>query len=60
MPCLVLNKFVSLTYRFLQAGSVRVLWWSVFQYLFEQQWVLDQARAWDVQEAPQVQFPAKR
>lgn len=31
----------------------------MLQDLFEQQWVLDQARAWDVQEAPQVQLPAE-
>lgn len=52
--------FVSLTYCFLQASCVGVLWWSVFQNLSEQQWVLDQAGAWNVQEAPQVQFPAER
>lgn len=49
----------SLTYRFLQAGGVRVLCRGVSQDLFEQQWVLDQARARDVQEAPQVQLPAE-
>lgn len=53
------GKIVSLTYRFLQAGRIRVLWWSVPQYLFEQQWILDQTGAWDVQEAPQVQLPAE-
>lgn len=36
-----------------------MLWWSVSQYLLKQQWILDQARARDVQEAPQVQLPAK-
>lgn len=55
----VSNKSMSSTYRFLQAGSVWVLQRSVFQYLFEQQWVLDQARAWNVQEAPQIQLPAE-
>lgn len=45
--------------RFIQAGSVWVLRGSVFQNLFEKQWLLDQSRAWDVQEAPQVQLPAE-
>lgn len=36
-----------------------MLWWCVSQDLFEQQWVLDEARAWYVQEAPEVQLPAE-
>ena len=47
------------TYGFLETANIWMLWWSVSQYLFEQQWVLDQAGAWNVQETPQVQFPAE-
>ena len=47
------------TYGRLQTGDVRVFGGRVSEYLPEQERVLDQPRAWDVQEAPQVQLPAE-
>lgn len=36
-----------------------MLWWRVLEDLLQQQWVLDQTGARDVQETPQVQLPAE-
>lgn len=48
-----------LTYCCLQAVDIWVIRWSVSEDFSQQQRVFHQARARDVQEAPEVQFPAE-
>lgn len=49
-----------MTYSFLQTGDIRVISGSVFQDLTQQQWVFHQTGTWNVKEAPEVKFSAKR
>ncbi len=50
----------TLTYSIRQRVLIRVVWRCALLYLFQQQGILDQTAAWEIQEVPQVQFPAER
>lgn len=53
-------KYIISPYRCAEAGGVGVVGRRVPQHLLEKERILEEARAGDVQEAPQVQLPAER